>query len=61
MLLPMIASADAVVIDGIYYNLISKTKTAEVTTNPDKPLEKFQKGVNIIQFKNGKTKKMMVK
>ena len=35
MLLPMVASADAVEIDGIYYNLI-KGKIAEVTTNPDK-------------------------
>ena len=34
MLLPLAASADAVEIDGIYYNLISKVKTAEVTTNP---------------------------
>jgi hypothetical protein len=31
MLLPMIASADAVEINGIYYNLDSQTKTAEVT------------------------------
>ena len=31
MLLPIMASADAVEIDGIYYNLNSKTKTAEVT------------------------------
>ena len=31
ILLPMVASADVVEIDGIYYNLISKTKTAEVT------------------------------
>ena len=36
MLLPMIASADAVEIDGIYYNLITKAKTAEVTSNPNK-------------------------
>ena len=35
-LLPMIAAADAVVIDGIYYNLISKSKIAEVTRNPSK-------------------------
>ena len=32
-LLPMVAMADPVEIDGIYYNLISKTKTAEVTSN----------------------------
>ena len=36
ILLPMVASADAVEIDGIYYNLIQKGKGAEVTTNPNK-------------------------
>ena len=36
MLLPMVASADAVEIKGIYYNLITNTKTAEVTSNPNK-------------------------
>lgn len=36
MLLPMISFAEAVEIDGIYYNLVSKLKTAEVTFNPDK-------------------------
>jgi hypothetical protein len=36
MLLPMIASADAVEINGIYYNLIEKAKVAEVTANPNK-------------------------
>ena len=36
MLLPIIASADAVEIDGIYYNLVSKIKTAEVINNPQK-------------------------
>ena len=35
-LLPLAASADAVEIDGIYYNLVSKLKTAEVTRNPNK-------------------------
>ena len=35
ILLPMVASADAVEIDGIYYNLITKVKTAEVTSNPN--------------------------
>ncbi len=35
MLLPMTASADAVEIDGIYYNLIPKAKIAEVTQNPN--------------------------
>ena len=34
MLLPLTASADAVEIDGIWYNLVNKTKTAEVTRNP---------------------------
>ena len=36
MLLPMMAMADAVEIDGIYYNLITKGKIAEVTNNPNK-------------------------
>ena len=36
MFLPMVANADAVEIDGIYYNLISKTKEATVTTSPNK-------------------------
>lgn len=36
MLLPMMAMADAVEIDGIYYNLYSIDKVAEVTSNPDK-------------------------
>ncbi len=35
-LLPMVASADAVEIGGIYYNLVSKLKSAEVTSNPNK-------------------------
>ena len=35
-LLPMVASADAVEIGGIYYNLVSKTGVAEVTSNPNK-------------------------
>ena len=35
MLLPVVASADAVEINGIYYNLNSTDKTAEVTSNPD--------------------------
>ncbi len=34
LLLPMVAYADVVEIDGIYYNLIQKTRTAEVTSNP---------------------------
>ena len=36
ILLPLVASADAVEINGIYYNLISKAKQAEVTKNPNK-------------------------
>ena len=32
----MVASADAVEIDGIYYNLVTKVKQAEVTSNPNK-------------------------
>ena len=35
-LLPLMASADAVEIDGIYYNLVKKMKVAEVATNPNK-------------------------
>ena len=35
-LLPLVASADAVEIDGIYYNLVPKAKIAEVTSNPNK-------------------------
>ncbi len=35
MLLPMLASADAVEIDGIWYNLVPKAKEAEVTNNPN--------------------------
>ena len=34
-LLPMLASAEAVEIDGIWYNLIPKAKEAEVTSNPN--------------------------
>ena len=33
-LLPMVAMADPVEIDGIYYNLLSKAKQAEVTKKP---------------------------
>ena len=36
ILLPLVASADAVEIDGIYYNLVSKIQEAEVTKNPNK-------------------------
>lgn len=36
MLLPMIASANPVVIDGIYYNLTVNSQTAEVTSSPSK-------------------------
>lgn len=36
MLLPLVASADAVEINGIYYNLNTEEKTAEVTANPSK-------------------------
>ena len=34
--LPLLASADPVEIDGIYYNLVSEAKIAEVTENPNK-------------------------
>ncbi len=36
MLSPIMAMADAVEIDGIYYNLYSEDKVAEVTSNPNK-------------------------
>ena len=34
--LPLLASADAVEIDGIYYNLFPESESAEVTENPNK-------------------------
>ena len=34
-LLPLLASAEAVEIDGIWYNLVPKAKEAEVTKNPN--------------------------
>lgn len=36
MLLPLVASADAVEINGIYYNLVTKAKQAEVTYSANK-------------------------
>ena len=36
MLLPLMANAETVEIDGIYYNLINKGNAAEVTENPNK-------------------------
>lgn len=36
LVLPMLASADAVEINGIYYNLVSKANHAEVTSHPNK-------------------------
>ena len=36
MMLPLVASADAVEINGIWYNLTAGTKQAEVTKNPSK-------------------------
>ena len=35
LLLPLMANADPVEINGIYYNLNAKTKQAEVTSNPN--------------------------
>ncbi len=35
IILPMVASADAVEINGIYYNLVTKAQVAEVTKNPN--------------------------
>lgn len=43
MMLPLVASADAVEINGIYYNLITKVRQAEVTSNP----YKYKKTVEI--------------
>ena len=34
MFMPMMVNADTVEIDGIYYNLVSADKIAEVTKNP---------------------------
>ena len=36
MLLPLMAHAEVVEIDGIYYNLITKGNVAEVKQNPNK-------------------------
>ena len=36
LLLPLIANADAIEINGIYYNLLTKNNTAEVAPNPNK-------------------------
>ena len=35
-LVPLMTFADGTEINGIYYNLVSKTKQAEVTSNPNK-------------------------
>lgn len=35
MVMPIVADAESVEVDGIYYNLISKGKIAEVTKNPN--------------------------
>ena len=35
MFLPLMANAETVEIDGIYYNLINKAKIAEETSGPD--------------------------
>lgn len=40
-MLPLVANADPVEIDGIYYKLISKVKEAEVTENPKKYSEEI--------------------
>lgn len=36
VLIPLLSYADAVEIDGIYYNLVKKAKIAEVTSHPNK-------------------------
>lgn len=46
LLLPIQVCADAVEINGLYYNLISKAKVAEVIKHPDHP--KGYKGKNAI-------------
>ena len=46
VLLPMVANADVVEIDGINYELVSKTKQAEVKSNPNK-----YKGIVVIPEK----------
>lgn len=33
-LLPLVASADVVEVDGIYYDVVVKARIAEVTSNP---------------------------
>ena len=50
MLLPMLASADAVEIDGIWYNLITKDDInwAEVTSNP----QHYKGSINIPDYVN---------
>ena len=35
MVLPLVANADAIEVDGIYYNLITESNVAEVIRNPD--------------------------
>ena len=51
-LLPLVAMADAVEIDGIYYNLISKAKRAGVTS---KPSGKYSGAITIPESVNNKS------
>ena len=46
MLLPILASADPVEIEGVWYNLIPKAQIAEVTSNPSG--DKYTGDVNIL-------------
>ena len=57
ILLPMVTWAVTVEIDGIYYDLVSKTKTAKVTKNPNQ----YKGSVIIPNEVNKKHKKEMEK
>lgn len=49
--LPLLANADAIQIDGIYYNLHAEVKQAEVTINPN-PNKYFFIGDIVYLFMN---------
>ena len=70
-MLPLAVSA-AVEIDGIYYNLNSDAKTAEVTFCTNRTAERYhtidgkqlstpQRGLNIVKMSDGTTRKVIVK
>ena len=54
-LMPLLASADAVEINGIYYNLNSTDKTAEVTSNPDKYTGAVEIPASVVNPSDGET------